>query len=320
MKNNFMLLLLPIVLLSQCKRETPVEIDLEYTPGKVTLFAENTVSTNLYERDMAISSGGDEIVFTLSDYTQTRHCLVTIKKTGQKWGTKEILAFSGRYHDLEPFFSADGNRLFFASDRPIDSDSARSDYNIWVAERTPDGWGDPEPLPSTINSLNNEFYPAVSKNNNLYFTSIRENGIGSEDIFLSRYVDGAYTNPEPLDTNINTASYEFNAYVSPEEDLLVFSSYGRQDDLGGGDLYVSIKDESGNWMPAENMGPLINSANLDYCPFIDYPRRNFYFTSDKMLPADKRIETIVALETLANGVLNGMGNIYRVQLDSVVLK
>lgn len=320
MKNTFPLLLLTAVLLSQCKRDTSVEIDLGYTPDKVTLFAENAVSTNLYERDMAISPGGDEIVFTLSDYKQARHCLVIMKKLGPTWSDKEMLSFSGRYHDMEPFFAADGNRLFFASDRPIYSDSARSDYNIWVVERTPDGWGDPEPLPSTVNSLKDEFYPAVSKNNNLYFTSVRENGVGSEDIFLSRYVNGIYSDPVPLDTNINTATYEFNAYISPEEDLLVFSSYGRQDDLGGGDLYVSRKDENGNWMPAKNMGPVINSANLDYCPFIDYPRGNFYFTSDRMLPGDKRIETPGELETMANSVLNGMGNLYRVKVDSVQLK
>lgn len=36
-----------------------------------------------------------------------------------------------------------------------------------------------------------------------------------------------------------------------------------------------------------------------------------------MLPEDKKIETIAELETLANGVLNGMGNIYRVRFDSV---
>lgn len=317
MKNTFSLLLLTAVLLSQCKRDTPVAIDLGYTPGQVTLFAENVISTNLYERDMALSPGGDEIVFTLSDYKQARHCLVIIKKTGQKWGAKEILPFSGRYHDMEPFFAADGNRLFFASDRPMDSDSTRSDYNIWVSKRTADGWGEPEPLPSTINSANNEFYPAVSKNNNLYFTAVRQNGVGSEDIFLSRFADGDYLEPEPLDTNINTATYEFNAYVSPDEDLLVFSSYGRQDDLGGGDLYISRKDKDGQWMPAVNMGPLVNSDRLDYCPYIDYPRGNFYFTSEKMLPVDKRIGTTGELEAIANGVLNGMGNIYRVRFDSL---
>lgn len=63
-------------------------------------------------------------------------------------------------------------------------------------------------------------------------------------------------------------------------------------------------------MSAVNMGSFINSDQLDYCPFIDYSRGNFYFTSEKMVPVANRIENAGELDALANGVLNGMGNRY----------
>src|SRR5690606_24289710 len=106
--------------------------------------------------------------------------------------------------------------------RPVGADSTRSDYNIWVSDRTGHTWGEPQPLMQEINSRQDEFYPSVSRNGNLYFTSVRENGVGSEDIFVSRWVDGSYLYPEPLDSAINTSTYEFNAYVTPDEDLIIF--------------------------------------------------------------------------------------------------
>jgi hypothetical protein len=306
-----------VILLIQCHTDPSNKIDLAYTPDIVELFAKGVVSTKLYERDMAISPGGNEIIFTLSDYRQTKRCLVIIKKTGDTWGPKEILSISGQYADIEPCFSTDGNKLYFASDRPIDPNSERNDFNIWVSTRAKDGWSGPKPLPANINTENDEFYPSITKNNNLYFTSARENGIGKEDIFLARYDSGMYLDPVPLDTAVNSPTYEFNAYINPGENLIIFSSYGRKDDFGGGDLYYSRKDKNGNWTLSKNMGPAINSGKLDYCPFIDIPRNNFYFTSERRLTIDKKINDISELENLADDILNGMGNIYRIDLGKI---
>jgi hypothetical protein len=189
-----------------------------------------------------------------------------------------------------------------------------------VSEKSGPGWGEPSPLDTVINTLKDEFYPAVSKNGNLYFTATRENGIGREDIFLSRFGNGEYQLPTPLDSTINTAVFEFNAYVSPDENLLVFSSFGRDDGLGGGDLYYSVKDTSGNWIVAKNLGAVVNSDKLDYCPFVDIPHGNFYFTSDRTNELNIGPNTVSDYEKEALQVLNGMGNIYRVNIETLDLK
>ncbi|MBN1295061.1 MAG: PD40 domain-containing protein [Candidatus Latescibacteria bacterium] len=292
-------------------------ISLESSPSEAEIFAEGIVSTWLYERDIAISPKADEIIFTLTDYRRSKMCLVRVSKIGEEWSRREILDFSGEYADIEPCFAPDGRKLYFASNRPMNTDSTKTDFNIWVSERKGVSWSEPEPLPSIINTEFDEFYPSVCRNGNLYFTSVRENGIGNEDIFISRYIDGAYTDPRPLDTNINTPTYEFNSYVSPDEDLIVFSSFGRDDELGGGDLYYSAKDQTGNWNPAENMGEIVNSEYLDYCPFIDFPRNNFYFTSERFSPLDKKLDGVGELENFVTGVLNGLGNIYVVSFYSL---
>jgi len=308
-----------LVLFAGCKEENKAAFNLNFTPEQIEIFGEEIISTRLYERDMAIAPDGNEIIYTLGNYRQTLRNLVSIKKEGNQWQDKEILPFSGRYNDIEPFFSVDGTKLFFASDRPMDTDSTRTDYNIWVVDRSASAWGRPVALDTVINTVNDEFYPAVSKNNTLYFTATRTDGKGREDIFLSRFVDGSYRAPRALDSTINTTTFEFNAYISPHEDLLVFSSYGRKDGLGGGDLYFSKKSADGSWTEAKNL-EFVNSDKLDYCPFIDVPRGNFYFTSDRDIPRKKRIKNVAEFEEEAHKVLNGLGNIYRVDLKKLNLE
>jgi hypothetical protein len=88
--------------------------------------------------------------------------------------------------------------------------------------------------------------------------------------------------------------------------------------MGGGDLYYSLKDSSGVWESAVNMGPGINSEKLDFCPFVDKVRGNLYFTSDRTSNFKMRFENTGELENFANQVLNGTGNIYRIHMEKVI--
>ncbi|MBT8280482.1 MAG: PD40 domain-containing protein [Muriicola sp.] len=303
-----------------CQPNNIVSFDLNDNPKQLTLFAEDLISTPLYERDFAISPDGNEVLFTRGTYTQKIRALVSISKEGARWGEAKILPFSGKYQDIEPFFAPDGSRLYFASNRPVYNDTTRSDYNIWTVERTEEGWGIPFHLDSIINTKNDEFYPSVSSNGNLYFTATRADGIGREDIFLSTFESGQNQPPIPLDSTVNSKLYEFNAYVDPEESFVIFSSFGREDGYGGGDLYYSEKSPDGSWSPAQNLGPEINSEFLDYCPFVDLKHGNLYFTSDRMDQIPATVNSAEDILNEANRTLNGMGNIYGISLQNSPLK
>ena len=227
-----------------------------------------------------ISNDGDEIYYTQSNFDHSIQLIMVFEQLDADWKKPLIASFSGDYNDIEPFLSPDGSKVFFSSDRPIDSDDTTNDYDIWVCIRGNEAWGDPKPLPEIINTKFNEFYPAVSANENLYYTSTNPNGVGLEDIFNSVYLDGRYTDPVPVDATINSNTIEFNAYISPSEDLLIFSSYGREDDLCAGDLYYKTKNSGGNWNEAIHLEAPINSSGLDYCPFLDVPRSMLYLKSN----------------------------------------
>lgn len=308
-----------VCLCLSCKHQKTSNFTIDIVADSLEIFAKKVISTPLFERDFAISPDRNELIYTLGEFKQKKRFLVHLKKLNNSWSTPKVMPISGEHQDIEPFFSVDGKKLFFSSNRPMDSDSKRKDYNIWYSKKNGNDWSKPIALDTIINTKNDEFYPSVSANGNLYFTAVRKDGIGTEDIFVSKCVNGKYQKPKVLSKQINTETYEFNAYINPSENLLIFSSFGRKDGFGGGDLYFSKKDEKGNWEKAKNMGEEINSTSLDYCPFLDIKTNNLYFASDRSKDSQK-INNVNDLIDYTNSIENGMGNIYRIKLKEVLLE
>jgi len=293
--------------------------DLQRPPNEVTLLAEGFISTSMNERDFALSPDGNEIYFTISTPQSTFQTIVFSKKdkTGV-WSKPEVVSFAGRFSDLEPAFSIDGKQLYFASNRPIAGNNPK-DFDIWVVDRQGDTWSEPSNLGTIINTESDEFYPSITRSGNLYFTAQYKEGVGREDIFFASLKNGHYEKPVALDTAINSKGYEFNAFVDPDEKFILFTGYGRKDDRGRGDLYLSVKDTQNKWLPAKNIN-FLNSTKLDYCPYVSPDKKILFFTSERAALPDS-FETKATYDQILEinqRTLNGTGNIYWVSFDKVL--
>jgi hypothetical protein len=298
----------------------------EARPGDTPrLFAPGVISDAMSNRDMAISPSGKELFYTIQSPTGQLSVIIGCHWDGKGWSQPEVAPFSGKYSDLEPAFSYDGSTLFFASNRPAPMPGHSppvKNYDIWIVKKAGDKWGEPIRLDTIINSSKDEFYPSVAKNGNLYFTRDIIGGKGHEDIVVSEWKDGRYQPPYSLPGAINTEHYEFNAFVDPDEKFLLFSSFGRADDLGGGDLYLSYKDQKGEWMPAVHLDAPINSTAIDFCPYISPDGKYFFFTSEKMkaVPPLERPLNFAALKDLLLSPGNGLNDIYWMEWPAVLKK
>ena len=246
------------------------------------LFARGLHAEGLNNRDFTISPAGDELFFTTQRPKFMASTIMRATKINGVWGKPEAAPFSGTYLDLEATLSADGKTLYFSSNRPLADGQPKKDFDIWKVTKTATGqWGTPENLGPVVNSAKNEFYPSVAKNGNLYFTLKADFGKGGEDIVMCKYTPKGYEAPVSLPEGLDTKFDEFNAFVDPDEQFILFSSYGRADDMGGGDLYVARKDAAGNWQPAKQLPAGINSASLDYSPYVTPDKKYLIFTSNR---------------------------------------
>ncbi len=285
--------------------------------NQAIMFAPYLLSTNFNERDMAISPDGKEIYYSLV-LSRTSAMIMVRRYENGKWQAAKVASFSGKSNDIEPAFSPDGKKLFFASSRTL-TGSGTKDFDIWFVERNADNtWSAPQNMGSPINTAENEYYPSLDKNNTLYYTAKYAGGVGGEDIWASKFENGAYQKPEVL-SGVNTGKDEFNAFIDPNGSYILFSSFGRADDNGGGDLYISLKNADGTWSAGRNIA-FLNSAALDYCPYVSADGSYLFFTSEKTqnLPTTNNPFKTTDLLRRFMTPANGRGDIYWVKMSEVL--
>jgi len=295
------------------------KINLENAPKQLSILGEGFISTHINERDFALSPDGKEIYFTITSPRSDIQTIVYCKllKEGE-WSKPEVVSFAGTYNDLEPAFSSDGKTLYFASNRPQEGTTPK-DFDIWKVTREGSGWGTPVNLGAPVNTPSDEFYPSLTKTGHLYFTaSYKGQGMGREDIYRAEWKDGKFQVPQALDSAVNSKVDEFNAFISPDEDYILFTCYGRRDDAGGGDLYISEKDASGKWTQARCLTE-INSRYLDYCPYVSPDGKKLFITSTRYNPVKSfpSNATYSTIQSLWGNTLNNQGNIYWIDFEGI---
>lgn len=281
-------------------------------------FAKGMLTDGLSNRDFTISPKGDEIFYTLQQPRFVSSIILHMVKKNGKWSKPEVASFSGRYRDLEAAFAPDGQTIYFSSDRPLKDGPTKKDFDLWRVTRNNNGvWSEPENLGNTVNSGKNEFYPSVTRNNNLYFTVEADYGKGSEDIVVCKSTANGYTKPESLPEDINTKYDEFNAFIDPDEQFILLTSDGRPDNLGRGDLYISHKDKAGNWLPVKHLPAPVNSTAIDYCPFVTWDKKYLIFTSSRLNAelTNGKTKTYPQLKSLLSDAGNGWDDIYWVRFN-----
>jgi hypothetical protein len=277
------------------------------------LFAPGVVSTGLYERDLAWTPGGDEVYWTVVAPLSRHATVVSARRLDDgTWSEPSIPGLFRGHNSLEPFVTADGAWLWFASTRPLPGEDAIGDWNLWRARRSGDGWGDAEPLPEPINGDGDEYYPSLTGDGTLYFTAERPGGLGGEDLHRSRPEGDGWSAPENLGPAINSPGPEFNSLVHPGGEWILFGSL-REGDSGGGDLYVSFPTADG-WSPARSLPAPLNSPALDFCPALSPDGRFLFFSSTRELGDLSAVAIYRELAELLHGPGNGQSDVYWVDV------
>ncbi|MFM9910970.1 MAG: OmpA family protein [Chitinophagaceae bacterium] len=142
-------------------------------------------------------------------------------------------------------------------------------------------WSASKGLLGNINTALNEGAQNISQDGQiLIFTGCNlPEGIGSCDLYISYLTPEGWSTPENLGFTVNSEGWESAPSLSPDKRDLYFASR-RADGYGGSDIYVSKRLPNGRFTEPENMGPEINTAGDESCPFIHADNQTLFFTSN----------------------------------------
>lgn len=164
---------------------------------------------------------------------------VAQRDNSYSWVDAEVLGVNDSVMMAHPSISRDGLTLYFVSDMS----GGFGGNDIWkMTRKTANGiWSAPINLGSQINTRNDEVFPFIRANGELYFASNGHPGYGGLDIYRAKPTGGSLWEVENMGPNFNTELDDFALIYEDVNDRGYFSSR-RKGGRGGDDIYRFYKN------------------------------------------------------------------------------
>lgn len=165
------------------------------------------------------------------------------QKEGDLWSEpKPVFPVNDEgYADCHPAISIDGDKLFFASNRP----GGNGGMDIYVSYRVGESWSEPVNLGTGVNTKGNDAFPFIHADNALYYASDGiEGGQGGFDLYYVIPDGTQWTKPINLGAPFNTRGDDFGLIVDLNKINGYYSSNGNGG--AGADDIFSFHTENGN--------------------------------------------------------------------------
>jgi len=169
---------------------------------------------------VAMSGKGDVLILVQDDNDNGN--LYESKYVDGRW-TKMIKMpkpINSRTWETHATLSADGNTMFFSSDRK----GGLGGFDIYQSTRERNGkWSKPINLGSDINTPYDEDTPNLAADGNgLYFSSQGHESMGGFDIFMSELIGKTWTKPQNVGYPLNTPGNDL-AYITKYNGQIAFA-------------------------------------------------------------------------------------------------
>ena len=248
-------------------------------PGSTPVkFAPGIVSTPAIEINAVFRPDFQEFFFARQ--VDGVFTLFRSTRSGSKWSNPEPLQVyptGSQGMAVDMAYSPDGRELYFLGRFKPGVPQAEAPLDIWMIRQRDGRWSGAELVGPPVSTDAGESYPSVVADGSLYFTSNRPGGLGGSDIYRAqRLPDGRLGEAVNIGSPLNSDLGEGDTFVSPDEQYLIFSA-NRAGGSGRSDLYVSFRSGS-TWGPPINLGPSVNTADVDFCPMVTPDGKYLFFS------------------------------------------
>ncbi|MGK7394078.1 MAG: hypothetical protein ACNS62_05880, partial [Candidatus Cyclobacteriaceae bacterium M3_2C_046] len=180
-----------------------------------------------------------------------------------------------------PILTPDGNTIYFS--RIFYPENIGGEYagaDIWVSRKNEIGeWQEAVNLGKPINNNKNNFVIGISQDGKRLYMVNSYKSTKNNAIAVSKKFMGEWEDPEPVPVKLPKYDGPVGFYMHPSEKILLISM-NAEDSYGKEDLYVSLKNDFGEWSEPENLGRTINTEGYEISPFLGQDGNTLYFASN----------------------------------------
>ena len=258
-------------------KETRAPLDCYFSLSKAYLInnqlekALNTLQTfNKLARETT-SKGGMKNLDYIEQQIQACKNAIQLKDNPAVFSKKSLGSdFNQGSINDNPAVSFDGNTIIYTERRGAVN-------AIFYSKKERGKWQPPIEITAELNAGEDCSSCSLNNDGTELFLYKTDNYDGA--IYSSNFIDGAWTPIKKLNKNINSKFYESHASISSDGKKFYFTS-NRDGGQGNLDIYVSEKDDTGDWGLAVNLGAAINTPFNEDTPFITQNDSVLFFCSE----------------------------------------
>ena len=198
----------------------------------------DSISENYHAGPVSYCEKTEELFVTLSNFedpdirntiyvkSDIRLKIIILKKIDNVWTITGSLPFNSAYYSVgHPSISETGDTLYFSSNIPGFGGFGETD--IYMSIRKDGEWGNPINLGDEINTIDDEMFPYLYKNNILIFSSNSKPN-NDLDMLYSHLKDGVFTDPQ-LVYELNTEYDDFGLTMHKSDCVGYFNTNTKED-------------------------------------------------------------------------------------------
>lgn len=182
----------------------------------------------------SISGDGHTLVFTSCkrpDGIEGSCDIYVSYKRGNDWSTPINLGanVNSKFWDSEPSISADGQTIYFSSERKGGFGKA----DIWYTMKNNLGiWQPAKNVGAPVNTIGREVSPFIFANNKtLFYASDYPTGMGGFDLFYAQTRDSGFSTPVNVGAPINTSEHDVSLFITSDATKGYYSIDEREEGL-----------------------------------------------------------------------------------------
>lgn len=181
--------------------------------------------------------------------------------------------------ELNPLLSPDGKSLYFSRIfYEKNQGGAYAGGDIYVSHKaSPGAWGAPVPATEAWNTRGNDELIGFNDEDKTYY--LRDPKRPDKGILFSRKTKDGFTSPERIPIKGLSKEGFMGFYMHSSYKMLLISMKG-DESKGEEDLYISLKDEYGNWGDPIHLGETVNSPGYEISPYLSDDGLKLYFASN----------------------------------------